>query len=216
MRPKLLVAMAVASALLSGCHQNPRPRPPHLSRRPTTQGVDWPATFPSTTPAVRQDYHVSPMRTGSLAPRPLLYVRETVTFHTLERSIEKAVADFQAAAADGRVRFEGPPVVRYMPATAELSKAFVVEVGFPVARQTAPFGRFRMRRETERFTCAVVKYTGPLKLIDKAYDELIPAIDAAGLEMVDEAREVYLRWDGFSSPENEVLVAIGVKSEKRQ
>src|SRR5687768_16585989 len=128
MRPKLLVAMAVASALLAGCHQNPRPRPPQLSRRPATQDVDWPTTFPTTEPVVRKDYHVTPMRRGSLVPRPLLYVRETVTFHTLEPTIAKAVADLEAAAADGRVRFEGPPVVRYVPATAELSKAFVVEI----------------------------------------------------------------------------------------
>ena len=216
MRPRLLTASVVASVLLSGCTQNPRPRPPQLSRRPATQSIEWPSTFPSTAPVVPKEFSVTPMRRGSLVPRPYFYLRETVTFHTIERTVAKAIADLQAAANSGRVRFEGPPVLRYVPATAELSKAFVVEIGFPVSRDTAPFGRFRVRRETQRFECAVVKFTGPGTLIDKAYDELIPAIEAAGLEMQDEAREVYLRWDGFASPRNEVLVAIGVKDDKSE
>src|SRR5688500_626293 len=114
MAPRLFVAMTAVLALLCGCAQNPRPRPPRLARGPTTQSVEWPSTFPSTAPVVRRDFSVTPMRTGSLAPRPLFFVRETVTFHNVERVVKRAIDELQAAADTGRVQFVGPPVLRYV------------------------------------------------------------------------------------------------------
>ena len=209
MAPRLFLVIVATSALLWGCTQNPKPRPPRIARRPTTQSIDWPSTFPTTGPAVRTDFYVSEMRSESLEPRTYFYVRETVTFQTLPRKVGQALAELQAASDEGRVRFEGPRVLRYLGATQELNKPFELEVGFPVAPGTAPFGKFKVRHETEPFRCAAVTFRGPMTLIDKAYDKLIPAMQAAGLAATDEAREVYLRWDGPSAPTNEVLVGVG-------
>jgi effector-binding domain-containing protein len=211
MARRWFVAVAVVSALLWGCTQNPKPRPPRTGRRPTTRTIDWPATFPSTGPAMRTDFRVSEMRIDSLEPRTYFFVRETVTFQTLQRAVGQALADLQSAAEEGRVRFEGPRVLRYQGATQELNKPFVLEVGFPVAPGTEAFDRFDVRQEAGPFRCAAVTFTGPVSLIDKAYDKLVPAMHAAGLQASDEAREVYVRWDGPGAPTNQVLVAIGVK-----
>src|SRR5688572_30039213 len=129
MAPRLFVVIAVVSALLWGCAQNPKPRPPRAGRRATTRTIDWPSTFPTTGPAVRTDYRVSGMRVESLEPRPYFYVRETATFQTLQRVVAQAMAELQSAADEGRVRFQGPPVLRYLGATQELNKPFVLEIG---------------------------------------------------------------------------------------
>jgi effector-binding domain-containing protein len=210
MAPRLFLAIAATSALLWGCTQNPKPRPPRTARRPTTRTIDWPSTFPTTGPAVRTDFRVSDMRVESLEPRTYFYVHETATFQTLPRKVGEALAELGSAEAEGRVRFDGPRVMRYLGATQELNKPFELEVGFPVAAGTEPFGKFKVRRETEPFRCATVTFRGPVTLIDKAYDKLIPAMQAAGVQATDEAREVYSRWDGPGAPTNEVLVGIGV------
>src|SRR5829696_5718994 len=132
MAPRLFLVIVATAALLWGCAQNPKPRPPRIARRPTTRAIDWPSTFPTTGPAVRTDFYVSEMRAESLEPRTYLYVRETVTFQTLPRKVGQALAELQAAADEGRVRFEGPRVLRYLGATQELNKPFELEVGFPV------------------------------------------------------------------------------------
>ena len=49
----------------------------------------------------------------------------------------------------------------------------------------------------------------------KAYDRLIPAMDSAGLSPGDEAREVYLNWAGPDAADNQILVAVGVRGERR-
>jgi effector-binding domain-containing protein len=216
MAPRLFLAIAATSALLWGCTQNPKPRPPRMARRPTTRTIDWPATFPTTGPAVRTDFRVSEMRVELLEPRTYFYVRETVTFQTLPRKLGQALAELQSAAAEGRVRFEGPRMLRYLGATQELNKPFELEVGFPVAPGTEAFGKFKVRRESDPFRCAAVTFRGPVTLIDKAYDKLIPAMQAAGLQATDEAREVYVRWHAPGSPANEVLVGIGVNGGTSQ
>jgi effector-binding domain-containing protein len=85
-----------------------------------------------------------------------------------------------------------------------------VEIGFAVADGTRPFGRFQLRR-LAAFRCAAVTLNGPGSLIDKAYDKLDPAVDAAGLRRTDEVREVYMNWQGPDFPNDQILVGIGVK-----
>ena len=75
---------------------------------------------------------------------------------------------------------------------------------------TRPFGRFKVR-PLAALRCASVTYTGPVPTIDKAYDRLIPAVQGAGLITTDETRELYLNWEGPDSPNDQVLVAIGLR-----
>jgi hypothetical protein len=206
-----LALLLPLSLVPAGCTSNPRPRPPRPPARPSTRPVEWPTTFPTTRAASRPSFQVSEMRIESLEPRTWFYVRETVLFQTLHPTIDKAMADLSAAAAEGRVRFDGPPVLRYLGLTPDLRKPFVVEVGFPVAPETNAFGRFKVRRDAEPFRCAAVTFAGSPALIDKAYDKLIPAMEARRLVSTEEAREVYLRWQGLDAPDNEVLVAIGIR-----
>lgn len=197
----------LVAALAAGCAYHPakprRPDPPEdedarPSLRPTTEATS--------RPAVR----VSAMQVQTLPPATYFYVPARTTFQDIQRPIEQAMSQLGRAAADGKVTFAGPPTFVYRGATAELNRPFDLEVGFPVAEGTRPFGPFKVK-ELRPFRCATVVYTGPVALIDKAYDQLIPATEAAGLRATDEARETYLRWDGPDSPDNQTLVAVGVK-----
>ena len=122
--------------------------------------------------------------------------------------VTQIMPELRKAVEDGKVRVVGPPTFVYLGVTGELDKPFDLEVGFPVAEGTPPAGRFQVRM-LAALKCGSVEFTGPVYLIDKAYDRLVPAIQAAGLEPVPEAREVYLKWEGMDSPENQILVALG-------
>lgn len=202
-------AMALcALALIAGCAS-------HHPRRPPTGPWAMPSSRPWLTsrPAMRAAVHVSPMTVQTLpAPTGQLYfyASATTTALDVQKRIERMSAELQQAADEGRVTFTGPCVFVFRGKTAELQKPFVVEVGFLVADGTRPFGPFRVRR-LEPFHCAAVTLDGPASLIDKAYDELEPAIDAAGFQRTDEAREIYLNGEGPDSPDDRVLVAVGVK-----
>jgi effector-binding domain-containing protein len=128
----------------------------------------------------------------------------------LQRAIDRITADLAQAANEGKVSYTGPCVFVFHGRSTELRRPFTLEIGFPVADGIRPFGHFQLKK-LAAFRCATVTFIGPGSLIDKAYDKLDPAIDAAGLSRTDETREVYLNWAGPDFPSDQVLVGIGVK-----
>ena len=54
-------------------------------------------------------------------------------------------------------------------------------------------------------------FTGNLQSIDKAYDKLVPQAMTKQWAMTGESREIYRRWGGVQSDNNQVQLAIGIK-----
>jgi effector-binding domain-containing protein len=210
-RRRAPAAWASALLILSPLACAPKPRPRHpttnpFTRPPTTR----PATDPATLAGSRPASSVSDMQVRTLPAQTFLYARTRTTYSDLQRPVEQIMAELGQAAGDGRFQPAGPVTFVYLGAKQELSKAFDLEIGFPVPAGTRPFGRFKVRT-LPAFRCASVTYTGPVTTIDKAYDRLIPAIQKAGLITTDETREIYLNWEGPDSPNDQVLVAMGLK-----
>jgi effector-binding domain-containing protein len=211
-RRRALAAWASALLILSPLACAPKPRPRHpatnpFTRRPASRPA---ATEPATLASSRPASSVSDMQVQTLPAQTFLYARTRTTYSDLQRPVEQIMAELGQAAADGRFQPAGPVTFVYLGAKQELSKAFDLEIGFPVTPGTRPFGRFKVRT-LPAFHCASVTYTGPVTTIDKAYDRLIPAVQQAGLITTDETREIYLNWEGPDSPNDQVLVAIGLR-----
>ena len=177
----------------------------HLS--PWTRPASRPSTSQS---ASRPPVRVTPMTIQVLPPQTYFYESATVTALNVQQAIERLTADLTQAADDGTVKFVKPCTFVFQGRSAELQKPFTLDVGFPVAIGTHATGRFKVR-QLPPFRCAAVMFTGPGSLIDKAYDELDPSVDSARLKRTDESREVYVNWEGPDSPNDQVLVGIGVK-----
>ena len=200
-----VISLALCAAVLAaGCASRPR------RVRPPTVPATRPSLRDTTRPTSRPAVHVSDVQVQPLPEQTYFYVRTRTTFENVEQAVDGALAALAQAAADGRVAFAGPPTFVYLGATAELKRPFTLDVGFPVAAGARPFGRFRVRT-LPPLRAATVTYTGPASLIDKAYDRLVPAMEAAGHQPADETREVYLEWDGPESERNRALVGIGLR-----
>jgi len=165
-----------------------------------------PASLPSSRPAVS----VSEMTVQTLPSLTFFFESTRTTPLDLQRTIDRVTADLAQVANDGKVTYSGPCVFVFRGRTAELRRPFTLEIGFPVPEGTRQFGRFQIRK-LAAFHCAAVTFIGPGSSIDKAYDKLDPAVDAAGLRRTDEVREVYLSWEGPDFPGDQVLVGVGVK-----
>jgi effector-binding domain-containing protein len=206
----IAIAINVCVAIaIAGCAPKPRHRP--AATNPFTRPSDpRSATGPATLAATRPASSVSEMQVQSLPAQSYLYARTRTTYSDIQRPVEQIMEELSQAAADGRFQPAGPVTFIYFGAKQELSKAFDLEIGFPVPAGTRPFGRFKVRT-LPAFRCASVTYTGPVTTIDRAYDRLIPAIQRSGLITTDETRELYLSWEGPDSPNDQVLVAIGLR-----
>jgi effector-binding domain-containing protein len=198
------------TVLVAGCASKPRHRRP--ATNPFTRPSEpRPSTGPAPTLAAsRPASNVSDLEIRTLPAQSFLYARTRTTYSDMQRPVEQIMADLGQAAADGRFQPAGPVTFVYLGAKQELSKAFDLDIGFPVTPGTRPFGRFKVRT-LPAFRCASVTYTGPVTTIDKAYDRLIPAVQQAGLITTDETREIYLNWEGPDSPNDQVLVSIGLR-----
>jgi effector-binding domain-containing protein len=165
---------------------------------------------PASLPSSRASVTVSEMTLQNLPEQNFFYESTRSTPLALQQTIERITADLAQAENDGKVTFTGPCVFVFRGRSAELRRPFTVEIGFAVAGGARPFDHFQVRRLTA-FHCAAVTFKGPGSLIDKAYDVLDPAVDVAGLRRTDETREVYLNWQGPNSPQDQILIGIGVK-----
>jgi effector-binding domain-containing protein len=202
----IVLVLSTAFETNIGCAYHPKPHRPE----PSDEAATRPSLRPTTDATSRPAIHVTAMQVQTLPAQTYFYVPARTTFQEIQQPIGQAMGELGRAAADGKVAFTGPPTFVYRGATPELNRAFDLEVGFPVAEGTKPFGPFKVRAMGP-FRCATVVYTGPVSLIDKAYDQLIPAMDRAGLQPTDETRETYWKWGGPDAADNQTLVAVGVR-----
>lgn len=89
-------------------------------------------------------------------------------------------------------------------------KPFRLQIGYPVARGTKPPAGLLVR-DLSPLNAGTMTFTGPLSAIDKAYDQLIPKMEAEHLQPGDETREIYVKWEGPDAQGNEVVIAVGIK-----
>lgn len=156
-------------------------------------------------------YTVSDVRLDSIEPQTFVYDSTQTTLPELKTAIDNLMGRLMAAQQDGAVQVNGPLVFRYLGMTGDLTRPFTLEICLPVAAGTKPPRGLKLRTETEPFRALVVDFTGPVSVIDKAYDKLIPAIEAKKLTGTNEAREIYLNWEGPESEKNAIRVAMGIK-----
>jgi effector-binding domain-containing protein len=105
--------------------------------------------------------------------------------------------------------YKGGPHVHF-----DAEKNFKMEIGVIVGDDTKLLddagGDLKVRK-TEAFKCATILYTGEVNQQGKAYEKLIPAMNAAGLTPTGEEREMCLYWVGEGSLDNVFMMQIGIK-----
>src|SRR6266702_531432 len=157
---------------------------------------------------------VGEIRLRTMAPITYVYVETETTFDKIADAIGEAMPKITKAATDGKFRLTAPFVLSYPEASAHITpeKPFKVQIGLKAEGDVVASGDVKIR-STPEFRAATVIYTGPPAGIGACYEKLIPAIRQMGLEPSGEDREFTFYWEGIDSPNNIVLVQVGVKDK---
>jgi effector-binding domain-containing protein len=155
------------------------------------------------------------VRLRTMAPITYVYVETETTFDKIGETIQETMPKITKAAQDGKFRLTAPFVMTYPNGIAQLTpdKPFKVQIGLKAEGDAAASGDVKVRT-TQEFRAATVIYTGPPSAAAVSYEKLLPAMREMGLEPSGEVREFTFYWEGVESPNNIVLVQVGVKDKK--
>jgi len=154
---------------------------------------------------------VGELRVRTMAPVTFAYIEVETTFDRLGDAIGEALPKLNEASDAGRAKIAGPFGLYYPKgAHAQPDKPFPVQIGHVVREGSTGGGGVKVRK-AEPFKCATVVYTGPVAEIGQSYQKLFPAVAAAGLKPSGEERELTLYFESAESPNNVLLIQVGVK-----
>jgi DNA gyrase inhibitor GyrI len=103
--------------------------------------------------------------------------------------------------------YQDSPHIKFDP-----QKPFKMEIGVIVSDDAKVAAADDVKiRKTEPFKCATILYTGTVQDQGKAWQKLIPAMMAAGLEPTGEERAMSLYWEGMESSSNVFMMMAGIK-----
>ena len=155
--------------------------------------------------------HIGVMHVQTLPPFYYFHTGFETDFKSMTEPLRKAIPALFKAAGEGKVPIRGPVMHLYYDSPhLQPDKRFKMETGVAVSEDSKPAGAFKVR-QTARFKCATILYTGPGKRIGDAWQRLAQAVRAAGLEPTGEERELYLYWEAEDSPNNIVQAQLGVR-----
>jgi len=148
------------------------------------------------------------MRVQTMREQPFFYVvSRPVPMEGLDKELDLLMPKLLAAKAEAHVG--GPVIIRYFP--TDTPPAYLMEVGFPVEAGTLPAGEAQIKT-LPPYRCASLLYWGSLEHMGQAYETLMQAIKAAGLDQTGEGREWHYHFEGDASPNN----VIGLHMEIRE
>jgi effector-binding domain-containing protein len=158
---------------------------------------------------------VGEVRIRTLAPRTYAYVATETTFAELGGAVGEAMGKLRKAAEERTIKVEWPFVLAYPEGSVHRTpdKPFQVHIGLMVADGSKGGGDVKVRK-TEPFKAATILYTGPVMGIGQCYEKLFAAIEKMGLTPSGEEREYTLYFEDLESPNNVVMVQVGVKDKQ--
>jgi len=170
------------------------------------------AADPTTKPAdtSHEGYVVTPMRVQETkGAETFVYTESETSFANLHETIDKLMKQINEALNTGKFQPDGPVIFIYKD-VADMSKPFTLQVGMPAHSGAQAGGAIKIRK-LQGLRSATIVYSGSVDGIPKAYPQLFADLSAAGLTPGGENREIYAYWEGEESPNNVVVIQIGVK-----
>ena len=149
-----------------------------------------------------------PMRVLELPACDVLYVSTQTTMPEMATAIKHAIDQVSAIRDGERVATIGGLILRYY---GEERGTFTLEAAFQVAGDAPEIVAEHVKR-LPHFRCATLLLCGGLEHFPAAYDALGRQMAEAGLTGTGECREWYFQFDGDTSPNNVIRIALGIAS----
>ena len=175
--------------------------------------ADGPATQPAAkpdAPADDQDFVISGMRVQELKGITYLFVSSQSTLGQIPDNVRQSMDKLQPGIKSGQIKPVGAPLIIFHGVNGDPNNQFPMEVGFPVAPDTAAPDGLEVKK-LDSFRCATVLYSGSMQDIKHAYEAVYNDLTNAGLEPTDEGREAVLLYEGPDSVNNVAMIEVGVK-----
>jgi effector-binding domain-containing protein len=170
--------------------------------------ADAPATQPAA--GLDDDYVMTKSRMQSMPAVNVLILSDQTTMTQIGDTVRALMAKFGDAEKAGKFRPRAAPIFIMHGMTPDPSKAFTLDVAFPVADDTKAFDDFQVKK-LDTFKCAVVIYSGPTKTLGQAFAAIYEDVMTAGLQPTGELREEQLKWEDGTSPNNVTMIELGVQ-----
>ncbi len=155
-----------------------------LHNRPADAGVEFPAQL-AVPPS---PFTVSPMHVQTIGGMTWLFARTRASFDDLPEAASRIIADLHRLAANGQLHSAGPILFIYDDPSEDASQPCPMRIGMPIADHPArPPAGFEVE-SLPAFQCAAVTYCGPLRLLPRAYGQLIPRMIEAGFVPSEQTR----------------------------
>jgi effector-binding domain-containing protein len=164
-----------------------------------------PACFAEPQPAV-----LGPVIHRTYPASTFFYLPGRTTLTGIQAEMGQAIPRLVKAMAGQGLGVATPIMVVYHGAGPDPDKAFDYEVGVLVPPGTQAAGDGRVR-SLAAFPCATLVFTGSFDQMGKAYEALYPAILGEGKTPTAETRQMILYYEKEASPNNMVLVQIGLQ-----
>ncbi|MCL5999114.1 MAG: hypothetical protein M1546_24085 [Chloroflexi bacterium] len=159
--------------------------------------------------ATTPEFMIGQMRVQTASAFDYFYASKEITMDEIGKAFNELIPQIVAAQNAGKVITAGPVVALYL-CTGETWQRFTLEVGFPVAAGTQPVDGVKVRK-VSALRCASLLYWGDLAHLSKAYEALEAAMKQAGLKMGPDCREWYLHFENDQSPNNVILLQLGIQ-----
>jgi predicted transcriptional regulator YdeE len=198
---KTLVVLVLLAAMVPLGHA--------VGRQAANPPANGPTTKPDA-PDLAQPIVVSKSRVLTISATTFFYTTTETSLKEIDTVAKDTMQTLHAAIKDGKLHPTGAPIFIYHGVNEDPDHKFTLQIGFPVADDTAAFGDFKVIKLPE-FHCATALYSGPLKQQTEAWQSLYGDLFAAGMQPSDEAREEYLKFDGEDSPNNVILIEAGLQ-----
>ncbi len=155
------------------------------------------------------DVSVSPMTVRTLKGCTFLYRSIETDMQNSAQRIEAEMKSLAEEIKSAKIMPVGAPIFVFHNPTPEVGKTFTIEMGFPVAAETKAPANSKVR-SLEPLRAATVMFSGAIPALRGAYEQLYHQIGQAGLTPGTELRQYTLYWESVDSPNNVMLLQVGL------
>lgn len=160
-------------------------------------------------PADDGNWTSSPARVGTAPEITLLETTYETTFAEMDK-VGGEIDGLLQAVKEGGIDADGYIIFVYKGVQQDMTKPFKLTIGIPVPKDTKPTGKFEVTT-LPAFKNVSTLYNGSLTNLPSAYKKHYGEVVGGGHMPTDEARELYLYWEGPQSNNNVVWIQAGVQ-----
>jgi hypothetical protein len=174
--------------------------------------MSWQAWAPAAGP---QDFTLSPPRVTDFKPANYLYASVETNLGQVGQMITTLTQDIASAIQAAGMSMTGGPLIVYDGAnTGDPAHTFTLKVGYPVGDTAKAVGGYQLGDIGPKH-CEMILFIGSVSQLRQAYGRIFARVMAAGQSVSDERAERYLYWEGENSPNNVVMIEIGVQDQAK-